>query len=271
MADKTGISWTNATWNPIRGCSVVSEGCSSCYAASIAARFSGEGQPYEGLAKMQGGKGIWTGKTMLIEKVLDQPLRWKTPRRIFVNSMSDLFHETIPDEYIDRVFEVMDQARQHTFQVLTKRPKRMREYCKSWCDDDRCMPENVWLGVSAETQAWADKRIPILLDTPAAIRFVSVEPQLELIDLSSWVVEMEEHQKAEWMLARYERSQSLSWVIVGGESGRNHRPFDPEWARFLRDQCAACGISFFFKQHGGATSKSGGDLLDGVQYHQFPE
>ena len=198
----TSIEWTDDTWNPTRGCSRVSEGCRNCYAERVAARFSGAGKPYEGLATMTPSGPRWTGKVALIEEHLADPLRWRTPRRIFVNSMSDLFHESVPDEWIDRIFAVMAIARDHTFQILTKRPERMREYLEQvsderdmqrwarWADiakspcaagmfDELDWPlPNVHLGVSVEDQATADARIELLLQTPAAVRWASYEPAL---------------------------------------------------------------------------------------------
>ena len=273
MADRTGIEWTDATWNPVRGCTRVSEGCRHCYAEIMAARFSGPGQWGEGLAEIV-GEGArrdhrWTGKVALAEGLLDQPLRWRRPRRIFVNSTSDLFHEAIPDDWIDRVFAVMALAPRHTFQVLTKRPERMREY---FMHDDgfgrwgyiehfarqmltkmgKAQPQrktlahhggsnmpHVWLGVSVEDQATADARIPPLLATPAAKRFISAEPLLGPVDLTPWLGD-------DGALAPL----SLDWVIAGGESGPGARPMHPDWARSLRDQCAAAGVAFFFKQWG---------------------
>lgn len=209
MADATPIEWTDATWNPITGCTRVSEGCRNCYAEVMAARFSGPGQWGEGLARIvrhPNGKTIdhrWTGKLRFNDRALDLPLRWRKPRRIFVNSTSDLFHEDVPDEWIDKVFAVMALSPQHTFQVLTKRPERMREYihprpsARGPCVQDRIeaiyyanhqypsawpLP-NVWIGTSIEDQATADARIPHLLDTPAAVRFVSAEPLLGPLDL----------------------------------------------------------------------------------------
>jgi protein gp37 len=281
MADKTGIAWTDATWNPIRGCSRVSEGCRNCYAETVAARFSDEGAPYHGFAERGRPGSKWTGKVELIPNMLDQPLRWKKPRRIFVNSMSDLFHDALPDEAIDRIFAVMALATWHTFQVLTKRPERMRDYCKTLGrhhESDRVslaakqintktgfcytlgtcgwhLP-NVWLGVSVEDQGAANERIPILLDTPAAKRFISAEPllgpmDLAAIDCDGW------HEclplGAAWLGrdgADELEAPQLNWVIVGGESGPNARPMHPDWARDLRDQCQAAGVPFFFKQWG---------------------
>ena len=287
MADKSRIEWTDATWNPLRGCSRVSEGCRHCYAEGVAARFSGLGLPYEGLAKRVtrpdgGSEARWTGKVVFSgEEVLTQPLRWKKPRKIFVNSMSDLFHESVPDEWIDRIFAVMALCPQHTFQVLTKRPERMRAYLAPF-DGRRAdglgmavvdlgyqgpMEElpwplpNVWLGVSVEDQVTADTRIPYLLQTPAAVRFMSAEPLLGPMDLG-WleVSALERADVLQGKLHGLTTSGSrcwtkvgmprLDWVIAGGESGAGARPMHPNWARSLRDQCATAGVPYFFKQFG---------------------
>jgi len=270
MSANTGIEWTDATWNPIRGCSRVSEGCRNCYAEKVAYRFSGTGRPYEGLVRVNAAgerKPEWNGQVRFIEKHLLDPLKWggqvkeewgvlggemrERPRRIFVNSMSDLFHENVPDEWIDRIFAVMALCPQHIFQVLTKQPERMRKYLlgKSdknhraavWMamasfDEGLGMPcpewplPNVWLGVSVEDQDVLNKRVWTLLKTPAAVRFLSAEPLLGPLDLNA---------------GRY-----LDWVIVGGESGPGARPMHPDWVRSLRDQCHAAGVPFFFKQWG---------------------
>jgi protein gp37 len=286
MADKTGIEWTDATWNPVRGCSRVSEGCRNCYAERVAARFSGPGQPYEGLAKRVGGEARWTGKVRLIESALELPLRWRKPRRIFVNSMSDLFHEEIPDEWIDRSLAVMALCPKHKFQVLTKRPERMHVYIAGAIDrvcnaiehlrtdtipvgptphgepGSRWWPlPNLWLGVSVEDQATADGRIPNLLDTPAALRFVSCEPLLGPIDLtdscngfhfSDFLRGRRWHDGPPAGTIRTEEQGGtrLDWVIAGGESGPGARPCHPAWIRRLRNQCEAAGVPFFFKQWG---------------------
>lgn len=267
----TNIEWTDKTWNPIRGCSKVSEGCRNCYAASVAARFSGPGMPYEGLARRDAaGNPQWTGLVRMVPKHLEDPIRWKAPRRIFVNSMSDLFHEDLEEANIAAIFAVMAAAPQHQYQVLTKRPTRMAKIV----GDDTFLAAvrgiaklqygvqgfpwplpHVWLGTSVENQEALGERLPHLLATPAAIRFLSVEPQLGRVSLPR--------------LSAF--TAPLHWIIVGGESGKAHRPFDPEWARLLRDQCEALGIAFFFKQHGGLRPTDGGDLLDGVQHHAFPE
>jgi protein gp37 len=306
MGNTTGIEWTDATWNPIRGCSRVSEGCRNCYAERVAYRFSGAGQPYEGLAQLVNGHAAWTGKVDLVEKHLLDPLKWghvphhqdtgiKTrgkcecpgrSRRIFVNSMSDLFHPNVPDEWIDRIFAVMALCPQHTFQILTKRPERMLEYLsgllrgrisfhmatmisRRWhkfpkmpdgfwwsSDESRVLVSggvgenwplpNVQLGVSVEDQKTADERIPLLLQTPAAVRFISAEPLLGAVDLEQYV-------EAAFCIDASQREftvPALGWVICGGESGPGARPMHPDWARGLRDQCVAAGVPFFFKQWG---------------------
>lgn len=280
MADKTGISWTDATWNPVRGCSIVSSGCTRCYAMKMAHRFSGPGKPYDGLTKMTKGGPVWTGKAIAVPDMLDVPLRWKRPRKIFVNSMSDLFHEDVPFDFIDQVFAVMALATQHTFQVLTKRPERMLEYFwparklggltrdalvdgvaqklhhertgedpSMWLAVHWPLP-NVWLGVSVENQATANERILPLLQTPAAVRFISAEPLLEAVNFRfDWM--------AEWNAIAVKCDQetakvNIDWVIVGGESGPGARPFDINWARSIIKQCKAAGVACFVKQIGSA-------------------
>jgi protein gp37 len=309
MSDNTQIEWTDATWNPITGCSRVSEGCRNCYAEIMAARFSKPGQWGEGLAKIvtraDGTKDHrWTGKLQFNERALDKPLRWRKPRLIFVNSTSDLFHESVPDEWIDRVFAVMALAPQHTFQVLTKRPERARAYLMGVeCDGARrfnvataaeqiannfpiwdghgyrlwdgyagkdwdkkvtrvlCIPPwplpNVWLGTSIEDQATADARIPHLLATPAAVRFVSAEPLLGPVDLMEVAIPRPELRASLiWDALRGwgGAPSKIDWLIVGGESGPGARPMHPDWARSLRDQCQTAGAAYFFKQVGEWTA-----------------
>lgn len=262
---KTNIEWATDVWNPIRGCSRVSEGCRNCYAESVANRFKGQGQPYEGLIARS---GQWNGKIAIANHLMDQPIRWRKPRRIFVNSMSDLFHDSVPYQVIDQVFAVMAIADHHVFQVLTKRPARMVEYLKdetltrriiraahqidsragAWMNADdgagiKVLPlPNVWLGVSVEDQATADERIPLLLQTPAAVRWISAEPLLGHIDLQT-IYALRNSEPARADIA-------IDWVVVGGESGAGARPMHPEWARSLRDQCVSAGVPFFFKQWG---------------------
>lgn len=261
--DKTGIEWTDATWNPIRGCSKVSAGCKFCYAETMAARFSWEPKPgnHDEAKESKPGpyfgvieNGKWNGKITFHEDKLDQPLRWKKPRKIFVNSMSDLFHENVRGEWLDKIFGVMEQmAPQHIYQILTKRPERMRDFMMSHYPEPhnkQWPPPNIWLGVSVENQEAADERIPILLQTPAVIRWISAEPLLGPINLKG-------------TLANHEWDNGvpggLNWVVVGGESGPGSRPMHPDWALGLRDQCEAAGVPYLFKQWGDWGHHSSGD------------
>lgn len=352
---KTSIEWTESTWNPVVGCSVISPGCTNCYAMKMAARIEAMGnQPrYAGTTRKVNGNAVWTGKlAQAPESTLLEPLRRKKPTTYFVNSMGDLFHEDCPDDWIDRVFAVMALARQHTFQVLTKRAKRMQDYMANaerealWMNAVADLFEidcsllngrypimgqrspwlplpNVWLGVSAERQQEADERIPLLLDTPAAVRFISAEPLLGPIDLTRVRASEDPHTPPdqEWLFDSlstgdyYEqrfrnsfgevwydsgdgpyRDTKLDWIIVGGESGPNARPMYPDWARSLRDQCAAADVPMFFKQWGswahegqcGADGKKwlwsvetegshvvgkkrAGRLLDGIEHNGMPQ
>lgn len=264
MGDNSKIEWTEATWNPFVGCTAVSPGCDNCYAAGLASGRLVHTPAYEGLAE----GGVFNGTIRLLPDRLYQPLRWRRPRRIFVNSMSDLFHDQVPDHYIADVFAVMALARQHTFQVLTKRHGRMRSLLSSpdfrtavgnygpkyaqhrnagyvYAVGTQCSNwplRNVWLGVSVENQQWADIRIPALLGTPTAVRWVSAEPLLGQIDLSAWLVDHGEPDR-KWGIP-------LDWVVVGGESGSGARPMHPDWAIRLRDQCTAADVPFLFKQWG---------------------
>jgi protein gp37 len=233
VADRSSIEWTEATWNPVRGCTKVSEGCRYCYAEAFAERWRGiPGHPYE--------KGF---DLRTAPELLDLPLRWKRPRMIFVNSMSDLFHEEVPCEFIQSVFDVMGRAPHHRFQVLTKRAKRLAELSSGlpW-------PPNIWLGVSIEDQANA-YRLAFLQKVRASVRFVSFEPLLGPIDLD---------------LA------GVHWVIVGGESGPRARPMEAEWARAVRDRCRSEGVPFFFKQWGGKRKDLAGRVLDGAMWDEMP-
>jgi protein gp37 len=271
MADNTPIEWADATVNAVNGCSVLSPGCKHCYAMKQAHRVDFR----HGLVSRTAGGQVWTGEVYLHEKSLLQPLRWRRPRRIFWNAHGDLFHENVPDAWIDRVFAVCALTPQHTHMILTKRPERMREYVN---DENthfrvamtdlnrkyqmhsvetmfRAMPlPNVWLGTSAEDQPRADERIPHLLATPAARRFVSLEPLLGPVDLTRLRPDGINFTlnallgKAEHLLGFRSHLSGLDWVIVGGESGPGARPMHPDWARSLRDQCAAAGVPFFFKQ-----------------------
>jgi len=337
MATTTKIEWTDRTWNPVRGCALVSEGCRNCYAMKFAHRFSGKGKPYAGLTRLGKHGPVWTGAARFVPEMLAEPLTWGAPQRVFVNSMSDLFHEDITDEQIAEVFGVMavagaqeESEREsaqaedggcfhrrgdgyvklgkpaplyrggapvqlkygrfrsgpHTFQVLTKRARRMRDVVASgrfrelvagaahrWAMDRRdagylsdCISgldnpsaqgragrlwplPNLWLGVSVEDQAAADERIPLLLETPAAVRFVSAEPLLGPVELSDhlWPSGYESGGPGGWV----ETSPAIDWVIAGGESGNGARPCALEWLEAIRDQCAAAKVACFVKQLGG--------------------
>lgn len=293
----TPIEWTEQTWNPVRGCSPVSPGCKNCYAERQGGRFAGPGRPFDGFIQIgrNGNPGPrWTGKVDLIPHMLDVPLRRKIPTTYFVNSMSDLFHEELPDEAIDRVFAVMALCPHHTFQVLTKRAKRMREYfadesvgarvdafawemieervdpCERRSDDIRATAQslsdgplsNVHLGVSVEDQQRADERIPDLLQTPAAVRFLSVEPLLGPVDLDS---EFSDGAHAlgcgdagcDTCSELPDGGRGVDWVIVGGESGPDARPCDTEWVRSIVQQCTAAGVAVFVKQLGAHVIQGG--------------
>jgi protein gp37 len=271
VAANSKIEWTEATWNPIVGCSIVSPGCTNCYAMKMAARleamFAGTSGAthYRGTTKKVNGNAVWTGQLALApETILTEPLRRKKPTTYFVNSMGDLFHEAVAKGDIDRVFAVMALCPQHTFQVLTKRAARMRDYmtsvtfgridaaCLSLKTDKPAVAahtlfKNVWLGVSCERQQEADERIPLLLQTPAAIRFISAEPLLGPINLTRINTP---GNGLGWFDAFASPDHCLDWVIVGGESGRSARPMHPQWARDICDQCEAAGVPFFFKQWG---------------------
>lgn len=243
MSDKTGIQWTDATWNPIRGCSRVSEGCKNCYAERVAARFSGTRAPYAGTIT----DGRWNGQIRIVPEALDQPLRWKRPRRIFVNSMSDLFHPNVPGDFLVRILNVMGNAKRHTFQVLTKRPDRMREIMGHYYAIIEKIPgavipyPNIWLGVSVENQRTAEERIPVLLQTPAAVRFLSCEPLLGPVDLR-----FAAFNGAEEVI----NLGGLGWVIVGGESGPGARPCRITWIERIIEDCRAGDVPVFVKQLG---------------------
>lgn len=230
MSGQSKIEWTDSTWNVITGCTLVSEGCRNCYAAELAATRLKHHWSRKGLAKRNAaGVASFTGEVRFNEYWLDQPLRWSKSRMIFVCANGDLFHEDVPDAWIDRVFGVMSKATHHTFQVLTKRPERLRRY---WIGKVEVPPANIWLGTSIEDQSTADERLEELTALHASCLFASAEPLLGPIQISD------------------EHMAGLNWVIVGGESGRNARPLHPDWARSIRDQCNAAGVSFFFKQWG---------------------
>jgi protein gp37 len=263
MADSS-IEWTDKVWNPTRGCSRISPGCGGakgeggCYAERQAARFSGPGQPYEGLVRIGKQGPRWTGVVRLARNKLEEPLRWRKPKRIFVNSMSDLFHENLSDHDIANVFSVMESARSrgHTFQILTKRADRMQRWVSDWASkiDYAAGPgeyarrySHVWLGVSAENQDYADERISRLLTTPASVRFVSYEPALG--SMSLWAFLRGEHRDASLAALGTRPMPGLDWVIVGGESGPGARAFDIQWMRDVVAQCRVAGVAVFCKQH----------------------
>ncbi len=239
MADATAIEWTDATWNPVTGCTKISAGCDNCYAERFSERFRGtRGHPFEAGFDL----------TLRPER-LDQPLRWRQPRMIFVNSMSDLFHKEIPQEFIAGVFDTMERANWHTFQVLTKRSSLMRDFlCKRYGSSRG--PMHMWFGVSVEDGTKVS-RIRHLREAPAGIRFLSIEPLIGPVgklDLTG-----------------------IDWVIVGGESGPGARPMNRNWVRDICNQCKAVEVAFFFKQWGGLRPKSGGRKLDGREWNQFPD
>lgn len=235
MSEKSAIEWTDSTWNPVTGCTKVSPGCKHCYAETFAERWRGiPDHPYEQGFDLR----IWPER-------LDLPLSWKKPRIIFVNSMSDLFHEKVPLTFIRKVFRTMKKADWHTFQVLTKRAERLATVVPKldW-------PSNVWIGVSVETTKYL-YRIDMLRDIPGAVRFLSLEPLLGPLDQLNLT--------------------GIDWVIVGGESGPGARPLDPEWVRTIRDQCCDAGVPFFFKQWGGVQKKKAGRVLDGRTWDELPD
>ncbi|HVI27491.1 phage Gp37/Gp68 family protein [Hansschlegelia sp.] len=297
MADGTKIEWTDATWNIITGCSVVSPGCTNCYAMRLAGTRHKHLPSRAGLTRDTKAGPVWTGEVRFNEEWLDQPLRWRRPRKIFVCAHGDLFAEGVPDEWLDRIFAVMALCPQHVFQVLTKRPERMRAYFAGrrnefgrasdaletisnslsedanqlaadrldYFDSAGICQKNIWLGVSVEDQRRADERIPVLLDTPAAVRWISAEPLLGPINLNAIREDIELHggghetrwesclngkQFDIWSETDIEGFPKLDWVVAGGESGPGARPMHPDWARSLRDQCAAAGVPFLFKQWG---------------------
>lgn len=234
MPQTSAIEWTEATWNPVTGCSQVSPGCAHCYAKTFAERWRGvAGHPY-----VQGfDLKLWPDR-------LEVPLRWRKPKTIFVNSMSDLFHEDIPERYIQRVFATMRQAHWHTFQILTKREARLAELA----DRIEWAP-NIWMGVTIENRRFV-RRSEVLRDVPAFVRFISAEPLLGPLDGLSL--------------------SGIDWLIAGGESGPGHRRVDPDWVRDLRDRCNQEDVSFFFKQWGGTRPKSNGRQLDGREWDELP-
>jgi protein gp37 len=264
VASNSSIEWTETTWNPVTGCSKISPGCDNCYAIREAHRLSGNPSPrvreaYGGITRRLNGRTNWTGEMRSVESRLQQPLEWRKPRRIFVNSMSDLFHEALPSSYVRAVVDVMKRADWHTYQVLTKRADRLREMLCGELRDVAQLP-HIWWGVSVENRRHGLPRIDQLREAPARVRFLSVEPLLE--DLGKMDL------------------RGIHWVIVGGESGPGARAMEPAWIESIRDQCAAAGVAFFFKQWGSFGLKDGiiqrlgkktsGRLLNGRTWDDYP-
>ncbi|MBR0987800.1 DUF5131 family protein [Bradyrhizobium liaoningense] len=242
---ETSIEWTDATWNPVAGCTVLSPGCTNCYAMRMAARLEAMGaEKYSGLTRKSGERSVWTGKLFLDRRALETPKTWRKPRQIFVNSMSDLFHTNVPDSFVHEVWTTMQATPQHTYQILTKRPDRMAAITQA-------LPtlKNVWLGTSVESADYFD-RIDDLRRVRAVVRFISFEPLLGSVataDLSG-----------------------IHWAIVGGESGPRARPMDPKWVDEIQIACRRYGTAFFFKQWGGRNKKASGRLLRGRTYDEMP-
>lgn len=298
MSQGTKISWTSATWNPTTGCDQVSPGCDHCYALTLAARLKRMGNPryqHDGSPKTSGPGFALT----LHPDKIEEPMKWKKPRHVFVNSMSDLFHDDVPREFIAKVFAVMALARSHTFQVLTKRPRRMmgllnetgprsfrtlvtvEQARQKWGATQELHPStvwplpNVWMGTSVEDQKRADLRIPLLLETPAAVRFLSCEPLLGPVDLSTYLgVEymdtLEGYGQEMFAALNGQVGGGLHWIIVGGESGPDFRSMNLDWARTVRDQAVAAEVPFFYKQGSGPRSEMHKEL-DGRTWDEMPE
>ncbi len=247
MAGPSDIEWTDATWNPLVGCAMVSPGCTNCYAMRMAARLQAMGAAsYRGVTRKSGERFVWTGKVRFNERAIEAPLAWRRPQKIFVNSMSDLFQEGVSHDHVERVWDVMQRAPQHRFQILTKRPDLMRAFLQN-----RNSPvlHNVWIGTSVETGAYV-QRIDELRDARAAVRFVSFEPligRIGPVDL-----------------------RGIHWAIVGGESGPKARPMDEAWIDELHDGCREQNVAFFFKQWGGTNKKSTGRRYRGRTWDEYP-
>jgi protein gp37 len=264
MGDKSKIAWTDATWNPVTGCTKVSAGCKHCYAERQWPRLAAMTPSYKGR--------IFTD-VMCHPERLEQPLRWKRPRRVFVNSMSDLFHEDVPDDFIADCFNVMYEAKHHIFQVLTKRPERMRDFFlgSSGAGANAEPIPNVWLGVSVEDQATADERMPLLLETPAAIRWLSMEPLIGPVDFYELSNGWAQRGYMPWRNAPI--LTDIDWIVVGGESGHKARPMHPDWVCSIRDECKANDTPFFMKQLSQAdrTNFKNFDYFpEGLQIREYP-
>jgi len=242
---ETSIEWTDATWNPVAGCTILTAGCTNCYAMRMAARLEAMGmEKYVGLTRKSGGRAKWTGKIYLDDRSLSIPATWSKPRRVFVNSMSDLFHSDVPADFIDDVWRVMEETPQHTYQILTKRPDRMMEIVPGLKK-----LSNVWLGTSVEDSRVLH-RIDELRQVPAAIRFISFEPLIGSVAGADL--------------------RDIHWAIVGGESGPKSRHMDPAWVDEIERMCRAARTAFFFKQWGGKNKKAAGRLLNGQTYDEMP-
>lgn len=262
----TKIEWCDETINPIIGCTKISAGCANCYAEKMATRL--KHIPTTGLRYMEATEhGKWTGKMMFVPSEFEKPYAWKSPRRIFVGSMGDIFHENVPMLWLDELMLTIKDNPHHTFMLLTKRANRMQFYLSSWLKDwSENVIDNLWIGVTVENQAMADERIPLLLNTPAAVRFVSVEPMLGQVNLGcdgpeiGWV---------NYLLPptiNGERMPGIDWVICGAETGPKARPMQLNWARELRDECERAGVTFFFKKDSKKCH-----TLDGQVWEQLPE
>jgi protein gp37 len=245
---ETSIEWTDATWNPVAGCTVITAGCTNCYAMRMAARLDAMGQPkYRGLTRRSGRRAVWTGKVRLDHASLATPGSWSKPRKVFVNSMSDLFHDKVPISFIKRVWDVMEATPRHTYQILTKRPDRMADVLRE--DGFKVLP-NVWLGASVEDHRVLD-RLDHLRRVPAAVRFVSFEPLIASVARA--------------------KLKGIDWAIVGGESGPRARAMEPEWVDEIEALCRRYDTAFFFKQWGGKNKKAAGRTLRGRTYDEFPK
>jgi protein gp37 len=248
LAGLSDIEWTNATWNPISGCRILSPGCTNCYAMRMASRLQAMEHPaYQGVIRKSGGRPKWTGRLHFNDKTLDAPLKWRKPRRIFVNSMSDLFQDGVPADFIARVWDVMAAAPRHTFQILTKRPENMRRVVV-----ERALPvlPNVWLGTSVESSEYK-WRIDELRAVPARVRFISFEPLIGAVGRADLA--------------------GIHWAIVGGESGPGARPMEKPWVESIHDQCREKKVRFFFKQWGGVNKKAAGRKFRRQTWDEYPE
>lgn len=266
----TGIHWTDETWNPVSGCSRVSDGCRNCYAEKLSLRYGWSKKPWTAANAAE--------NVVLHPDRLDKPKHWRRPRMVFVNSMSDLFHERVPSSFINDVWATMFNVKRHTYQILTKRPERLLEWtlgkarATGWPPEE-VWPSWVWLGVSVEAQREADLRIPLLLQTPTSgVRFLSCEPLLAPVDLApyvgaQWYAEPKTRHGQTYDVARVRRG--VDWVIVGGESGAHYRPMEVDWARALRDQCTAAEVAFFYKQSSGMRPGMN-RTLDGRMWEEMP-